>query len=333
LAKKYGRIHRLLKILTLIQSERGWNVRRLASACGVAERTIFRDMQMLEGAGIPYFHDEEADGYRVRTDFFMPPIELTLVESLALIALSEQIGGKEQIPFMKAAARAIAKVKGQLPARIQEELADLNAHMDIQLAQASSEEGIQDVYDVVRQAIAKRRLMQCSYESLAAGKGDAGAQEVFHLKPYKLFFSQRAWYTIGHHSARGEVRCLRLSRFSRAQLTDIPYAIPDDFALDQHLGKAWRMIRGKRTYKVELHVDAEFAETIAETHWHDTQEILWQEDDSIIFRCQVDGLDEIVWWILSMGPHCVVRKPKVLIDRLKKLAGGIVDAYKPRARN
>jgi len=57
-AKKYGRIHRLLKILTLIQSEKGWNVQRLAAECGVAERTIFRDMKMLEGAGIPYFHDE-----------------------------------------------------------------------------------------------------------------------------------------------------------------------------------------------------------------------------------------------------------------------------------
>ena len=331
-AKKYGRIHRLLKIVTLIQSEKGWNVQRLAAACGVAERTIFRDMKMLEGAGIPYFHDEEAEGYRVRNDFFMPPVELTLAESLALIALSEQIGGKEQIPFMKAAARAIAKVRGQLPAGIRKDLADLDTHIDIKLAQASSEEGIQDVYDVVRQAIARRRVMKCSYESLASGKGDAGEQEVFSFKPCKLFFSQRAWYAIGHHSGRGEVRCLRLSRFSRAQLTDKPYAIPDDFALEQHLGKAWRMIRGKKTYKVEMHFDAEFAETIAETHWHDTQQVLWQEDDSIIFRCEVDGLDEIVWWILSMGPHCLVRKPKVLIDRVTKLAGGIVDAYEPPAK-
>ena len=331
MAKTYGRIHRLLKILTLIQSGTGWSVQRLAAECGVAERTVFRDLKMLEGAGIPYFHDEEAQGYRVRRDFFMPPVELTLSESLALVALSEQIGGKEQIPFTKAAARAIAKVKGQLPARIREELAELDAHIDIKLAQASSEEGIQDVYDVVRQAIAKRRVMKCSYESLASGKADAGEQEVFHLKPYKLFFSQRAWYAIGHHSGRGEVRCLRLSRFSRAQLTDTPYAIPDDFALEQHLGKAWRMIRGNRTYKVELLFDADFAETIAETHWHDTQQVLWQEDDSIIFRCEVDGLDEIVWWILSMGPHCVVRKPKALIDRVKKLAGEVIDAYEPKA--
>lgn len=66
------------------------------------------------------------------------------------------------------------------------------------------------------------------------------------------------------------------------------------------------MIRGKKAYKVELVFDAAFAETISDTHWHRTQQVDWQDDDSIVFRCKVDGLDEIVWWIMSMGPHCTV---------------------------
>ncbi len=47
----------------------------------------------------------------------------------------------------------------------------------------------------------------------------------------------------------------------------------------------------------------------------------------MIFRCKVDGLDEIVWWILSMGPHCVVNKPPELADRVGELAAGIVSQY------
>jgi predicted DNA-binding transcriptional regulator YafY len=80
------------------------------------------------------------------------------------------------------------------------------------------------------------------------------------------------------------------------------------------------MIRGDRVYRVELAFDAEFAENIAGTHWHDTQEIEEHEDRSITFRCEVAGLDEIVWWVLSMGPHCVVRRPKELADRVRELA-------------
>ena len=70
MTEKYGRIHRLLKIITLIQAEKGWNAKRLAEVCQTSERNVYRDMQMLQGAGIPYYHDEETNGYRIRRDFF-----------------------------------------------------------------------------------------------------------------------------------------------------------------------------------------------------------------------------------------------------------------------
>jgi predicted DNA-binding transcriptional regulator YafY len=87
------------------------------------------------------------------------------------------------------------------------------------------------------------------------------------------------------------------------------------------------MIRGSTTYDVELLFDAEFAETISDTHWHATQDTDNRPDGSMLFRCKVDGLDEIVWWIMSMGPHCVVKKPKVLAQQVKSLAMDIVKHY------
>jgi predicted DNA-binding transcriptional regulator YafY len=78
---------------------------------------------------------------------------------------------------------------------------------------------------------------------------------------------------------------------------------------------------------VELHFDPEFAETIADTHWHSTQEVIWNDDQSITFKCKVDGLEEIVWWVLSMGPHCTVKKPKELIEQVRKLASEMVARY------
>ena len=102
-----------------------------------------------------------------------------------------------------------------------------------------------------------------------------------------------------------------------------------DFSLDDHFGNAWRMIRSDDEYDVELVFDAEFAETISDTLWHPTQEFQWHDDGSITFTCKVDGLNEIVWWILSMGPHCVVKQPQVLADRVKDLAQGIIKSYEP----
>lgn len=322
----YSRIHRLLKIMTLIQSDDDWTAQRLADECGVTVRTIYRDMKILEGAEIPYFHDSKTNGYRILRDFFMPPLNLTLQESLALIALGEHIGGKEQVPLTRPAGSAIAKIRTQLPRSVRSEVQELDGHISIRLSQAGPHDGIADVYELVRTAIHKRRTLLCHYDSLAGTNSGTGTTP-FLFRPYALFFSHRAWYVIGHHCGRNEMRKLKLNRFSGIQLTKQAYTIPRDFSLDDELGNAWRMIRGKKSYHIEIEFDADFGETISDTHWHSTQDIEYRENGSIVFRCTVDGLDEIVWWVLSMGPHATVKKPKSLADRVSKLASETAALY------
>ncbi len=323
----YTRIHRLLRILTLIQGESGWTAERLAQACSVTVRTIYRDMKSLEGAGIPYFHDEATNGYRIHRDFYMPPVQLTLDESLALVALGEHIGGREQIPLTRAASRAVSKVRSVMPHRLREELESLDKHIAIKLTHAGPFDGIQDVYSQVRESIVRRFSLRCCYESVQSPRQQNGQDEVFLFDPYKLFFSKRAWYVIGHHHGRDEQRCLKLNRFTKVEPTRAAYTIPKDFDLDDQLGYAWQMIRGSKRYNIELWFSPEFAETIADTHWHSTQEIRWHEDGSMHFRCKVDGLDEIVWWVMSMGPHCRVLKPKALANRVRDMALATAQGY------
>jgi predicted DNA-binding transcriptional regulator YafY len=323
----YSRIHRLLRLLTLVQSDRGLNAERLAEICGTSTRTIYRDIGVLREAGVPCDFNDATGGYQIRRDFFMPPVQLALDESLALIALAEHVGGSGQIPFMRQAARAIEKIWSQLPAKLREDAGEMNEHMEIMLAAAMKEDGIGDVYEKIREAIVTRRALSCIYESPLSEDGNSRSREPFTFKPYRLFWGQRAWYAIGHHSAYDEIRSLKLSRFSMVEVTGQPYAIPDDFSLEAYLGKAWRMIRGESRYQIELWFDPAFAETIAETHWHDTQDIQFEEDGSITFRCEVDGLDEIVWWVLSMGPNCIVRQPPELIERVRELARQTAERY------
>ncbi len=123
----YSRVHRVLRILMLIQSQRGWNVPRLVEQLGVSERSVYRDLRTLQDLGVPYHFDTETDGYRVRHDFFMPPVSLTAEEALALIAMVQGVADTEQIPFFKPAARAVEKVRAHLPVKVMEEIGDLDA--------------------------------------------------------------------------------------------------------------------------------------------------------------------------------------------------------------
>jgi predicted DNA-binding transcriptional regulator YafY len=327
---RYTRVHRLLKILTLIQSGPGWGPQRLADECSVTVRTIHRDMDELKAVGVPWYFDSARNGYAIRRSFFLPPVHLSIEEALALAVLCEDVAGKEQIPLLRPAWRALVKLRSQLPESTLKDLGDMDRRIAIQTARAVPPDGVLDVYDKVQAAIASKKRLRCRYES---NNGDDA--EWFHFDPHVLFFGVRAWYTIGRHHGRaadGAPRCLKLNRFTALELTDQGFQIPDDFSLDNHLGNAWRMIRGTPDYDVEIWFDPEFANTITETQWHKTQEVEHHADGSATFRCTVSGLDEIVWWVLSMGPHCRVIKPEQLVERVREAACDVCSVYETPAQ-
>jgi len=319
----YTRVHRLLKILTLIQARSDCNAARLARECGVTERTIYRDIDNLLAAGVAIEFDHAAGGYRVSGEFFLPPVQLTPDEAMALSALCEHIAQREQIPFLKPAWKALSKIEAQLPAPIRDELSSLRESVTIQTAKSADADGHQDVYDRVSEAIRKRVALECEYES-ASGSTDG---ERFHFEPYALFFCVRAWYAVGRHNGRDDIRSLKLSRFCAMTLTDRAYSPPDDFSIETHLGNAWRMIRGETDHDVEIWFDAQFAPTVSDTRWRPDQRFEEHEDGSATFRCTVSGLDEVVWWVLSMGPHCVVKSPEELRQRVHELASQTAGLY------
>lgn len=318
----YTRVHRLLKIITLIQANPGWTAKRLAEECGVEERTIFRDLNELAEVGIPYFFDSATGGYRIRSDFFLPPIQLAPDESLALALLCEEVAQADQIAFLRPAWRALSKILAGLPAGVRDEIAEITQATTIRTAASVPSSGHEDVYEQIREAILDKTALVCRYESASGNESDE-----FDFEPYGLFFSVRAWYAIGYHSAHNAVRTLKINRFTALRPTRRPYQIPHGFNIDSYLGNAWRMMRGDTDYNVELRFDAEFVSTISDTCWHKSQKFEFHEDGSATFRCTVSGLDEIVWWVLSHGPHCQVLQPPELAHRVHRLAKATSDLY------
>ena len=321
---KYTRIHRLLNVLTLIQSGQKCKPAELAQACGVDERTIYRDLNELEGVGFKILFDSASKRYRVAQDCFLPPIQLTAQEALAMATLCEHLAKQEQIPFTKPAWKGLAKVQAAMPQSVRDEIYTISQSVSFGAAHLSQQDGFEDVYETIQQAIADGKSLVCQYESVGS---DGDKSEDFDFEPYTLFFSVRAWYAIGYHHGRDAIRSLKLNRFCKAVLTTRSYEIPEDFSLDTHLGNAWRMMQGKDE-KIELWFSPAFSETISDTIWHKTQEIEDHADGSATMRCTVSGFDEIVWWILSMGPNCKVIKPMALRDRVLELAGQTAEQYR-----
>lgn len=330
----YSRVFRLLKIISLVQSQRNLTRADLAKLCEVHVRTFDRDIVTLNDSGIPCGFNREEQRYEIGRGFFMPPVDLTTEEALALIALAEQVSRPTNIPFMDAAARAVEKVRSQLPSSVLDALGPLDKRINIELARGMADDSPNKVYQQMRTAIAKKRALRCRYE---ANKNKGSTEACFILRPYGLWYCQRAWYVVGHRDDRNEVRRLKLNRFISIDPTDKPYGIPDDFDINADLGLAWRMIRGDQRHEIAIRFRQPFAETVSETRWHSTQQEEWSDDGrSIVLRFTVDGLDEIVWWVLGYGPGAEVLEPPELREKVKDLftrAGSIYVAKETPTKN
>ena len=79
---------RLLQLLMILQSERYPNATRLAEACAVSRRTIYRDLTILEAAGITVIYRPDRQGYQLARECLLQPTQLEDKEALALLDLS-----------------------------------------------------------------------------------------------------------------------------------------------------------------------------------------------------------------------------------------------------
>jgi predicted DNA-binding transcriptional regulator YafY len=320
------RVARLLRLITVLRARTARTSKQLARELEVSERTVYRDLNALELARVPYHFDREIGGYRLGEDFFLPPVQLTVGEAMALSVLASQLAGRKQIPFLEDAWRAVTKIRSQLPASIREELAGSDGNVRVEGMRVSPQRGCEPHFETLRRAITSRRKVRCEYD------GVKRRRTTFLFRPYALFFCQRAWYAIGHSEAADAERSLKLNRLSKVQSTERPFAIPDGWTLEKSLGKAWRMMRGGRLFQVKIEFDREFGRNVADTLWHPTQRITWARG-VCLFECEVDGLDEILWWILGYGHHARVLAPAELVTRVAHIATLIREQYGPPAEN
>lgn len=320
------RLLRLLKIVRLLQSGQAYTSSELAKENGVSQRTIFRDLQLLQRAGIVYSRDEADTGYVLQDATLLPATDFTLAETLALLVLCNQLGDHTGgIPFQRDARSAALKLLSNLPAEMRDELGELTRAISIDLGPHNTLHHAHAAYDVLTMALADGKKIRIQYGSLS-GEGNIETT----LSPFHLLFKRRSWYVIGHSELHDETRIFNVGRIqSWESLTDT-YDIPTSFKIDRFLANAWALIpeRGQRM-RVVLRFQPMVAKNVAEVRWHKTQQIFWNDDGTLDFSVVVDGLTEIRWWILGYGAQVEVLEPSELRDDICHAIEQMRQVYMP----
>ena len=323
-----GRVHRLLRLITLLQERRHYTADELARELEVSRRTIFRDLNALEMAHVPCYFDTDRGGYRIAERFFLPPVNLTLSEALAMLLLARRAQGEAPLPLLSQSVQAAAKLESALPRSIRRHVGSLIDRLHILLAPVSGHEGLDTIFEQLAEAVGRRLRCQLVYLSFYEGK-----QIRTTVRPLRLAFVGRAWYLIAWSAAHREIRTFKLGRIRKLTVTAETFTEPSDVNLDEYFGQAWRMIPEGKLYDVRLHFEPKVAGNVAEVRWHDSQQVRWNDDGSIEYTVRVDGLGEITWWILGYGDQVEVISPSPLRKRLAAAAAAVLRKYRRERTN
>lgn len=316
------RIRRLIRIMQLLQSGRAVTADGLAEEFGVARRTVFRDLNLLELAGVPCKFDKKDQSYRLHHPVVLPPVLLTLEEGLALMLLTRTAMNEQMVPDYKSATAAAVKIENCLPAAVREHCGEVLKGVDVRWWPMSDVGQLRDVLPVLQQCIVEHRRLRIDYDSFYDD-----ARIDITLRPYRLAFIRRGWYVIGYAEQFGEVRTFKAERILRVREDGGGFEPDPGFSLENYFGNAWQMIRGDRRYRVRIRFLPKVAGNVEEVVWHKTQVTERQEDDSLLFEVEVDGIEEISWWVLGYGDQARVLDPPELRDLVVARAYGMLEQY------
>lgn len=319
-----GRIHRLIRLITLLQSGTIKSAEELAAELGVSRRTLFRDLNMLQMAGIPYYHDP-LQGFRIARSFFLPPVSLTIPETLGLMLLGKATEGKRRWPLLNNAIGAIQKLIATVPEPIRTACQDLTSYITVDSGPQANDDSSNQFYSIIQRCIDQQRVCQVRYKSPV----ETDVLEC-RLEPYALHFSSRAWYVLGRSDLHDEVRIFKLARFLSISPLMIRFDRPRGFHPESRLGKAWQLIPEGKVYQVELEFTAKVATNVSEVLWHPSQKHEMLPDGRCRMFFEVDGLGEISWWLCGYADQVIVRKPLALRQRVQMMLREALQQYEKK---
>lgn len=204
------KIDRLVSIIMILLDKKRIGAQELADMFEVSPRTIYRDIDAINMAGIPVRSTSGVGGgfeimqkYKIDKKVFSTTDLSALL--IGLSSLSNMVRGDELV-------HALAKVKSFIPADRAKDIELKVNQICIDLSPWVGNRNIQPYLEIIKTALQESKLLSFEY---IAHHGNKAARTV---EPYQLVLKSGHWYFQGYCYKRNDFRLFRLSRISTLQM-------------------------------------------------------------------------------------------------------------------
>ncbi|HHV08458.1 MAG TPA: WYL domain-containing protein [Firmicutes bacterium] len=318
-------LYRIHRIDHLIRQSAYPNVPKLSRWLEVSTRTVERDIEFLrDSLGAPLKYDAKRRGYYyTRLDFSLPNVKLTAGELITLYLGQKLLAQYKGTSFEANIIHAFTKIRTFLPEEVGIDFDDLDEFLSFDITPLRGEEQqVARIFQQLTEALSERETVKIEYYTASRDVETTRLVNPYHLRCHK-----GAWYLIGYCHRRQEVRTFALDRIRSLKHTRRKFKIQSDFSLEEYLGSSLGIERGRKLHEVVIRFDAQVARWVKEREWHSSQEIVAEEDGSLLFKAALSGLGEVKRWVLGYGIHAEVLSPLQLREEIAKEAAALAARY------
>ncbi len=307
------KMNRLISIIMLLLERKTISASELARTFEVSKRTIYRDIEIINEAGVPIVTYPGINGgigimeqYKVDKRLFSETDLTTL-----LIGLS----GVHSALDSKETKQALGKLKAIIPKEKQSDIEELTSRIAIDLSPWQKDTLREGYLQTINSAIDERKILCFNYSDV---KGEVSYREV---EPYRLLHKSNSWYLQGFCLLRQEMRTFRFSRIRRlitSERTFTPREI--DFStlskeIDYEIPQIMVKIRFDDSLKGEL------------LSYFNEIDICYENGKNIAVIPILSG-DIGIRFLLSLGESCECLEPPAVREKVIQKAEAVLGVYK-----
>lgn len=309
-----NRIDRITAILIQLQSRKIVKAQDIADRFDISLRTVYRDINTLEEAGIPII-GEAGVGYSIMQGYRLPPIMFTKEEATAFATAEKLLTHITDKATAEKYQEAMYKIRAVLRSDEKDMLEDIEDV--IHIYKPPKRNSPKYIYDLL-QSISDKKSVEIIYYA-----NHSGVTSKRLIEPVGIYYIGSNWHLIAWCTLRNDYRDFRLDRIEQLQHTSTNF-VQEKMSLSDYMS---RYLSRNQLIQVVVSFDKRIIPYIDEQKFFFGYTSEVDKGDCIEMTFLTSSLPYMARWLISYGKMLTVLEPTDLINELKKFTEELKDHY------
>lgn len=221
------KIDRLVSIIMILLDKERISAQELADIFEVSPRTIYRDIDAINMAGIPICSTSGVGGgFQIMPQYKMDKKVFSNTDLSAIMMGLSILSNISNMVQNQDLVSALTKIKSFIPPDSAKDITLKSNQICIDLSPWTINRNIEPYLKVIQLALYENKLLTFKYTNKHANKSER------IIEPYQLVLKNSHWYLYGYCHKRNNFRLFKLSRMSNLQMKTESF-IPRDYPKPQ----------------------------------------------------------------------------------------------------